>query len=148
MNSSSYKKEKQKLDDLRKQRKRIKRRYDRIENPTDGDKDELDDIDDDIEDAQEITNEFLDKKNDYASKWKWCLFLYGILVVIIIVFTWYYTKKMTDGIMDSTDNFDKGTHNTLDDLNSDDEYNPWNPDENGDVDYDYINEHYYDYFER
>ena len=114
--NSNYKVHTQELNGLRKQRKRIKRNLDRIENPTDSDMDELHDIEDDIDEKQREVNDYLNKKQTYSFWWKAFLFIFIIALVGRIVFYNVCADKMQKQMDYDSQNWNSGTNNTLDDL--------------------------------
>ena len=122
--SSKYKVLVAELNDLRKQRKRIKRGLDRIENPTDSDMDELHDIEDDIDEKQSEVNDCLDKKQTYSFRWKAFLFIFGIaLGGRMILYNVCADKiqqqieSVDSGVQSEWDTArDSAGYNTLDDL--------------------------------
>ena len=144
ISNSKYKAQLAELNNLRKERKRIKRNLDRLENPNANDFDDLHDIDDDIEEKQKAVNQLLSKKNGHGFIWKLFLFLFIICLGVRVVLWIHYNKKATDQMLGVGT---QGTESTLDNLGPNNNgYNPWDTDNsNGSADDDYINQYYYEH---
>jgi len=99
ISSSKYKEVATELNALRKQRKKIKRDIDRLENPTDRDMDELHDIEDDISEKQNEVNECLSTKVKNNSRWKIFLFIFAITLTVRIVLYFVFNYMIADSYL-------------------------------------------------
>ena len=89
---TKYKASADELNNLRKERKRIKRNLDRLENPKDSDFDDLHDIEDDINDKQKEVNEYLGKKVKLKDTVRAIVIIYFVVLVISLALVFLFTS--------------------------------------------------------